>query len=71
LGKLIFLFREILRNVELGLLAEELIKQGYPVKEALRKAQLMVTQPARANRGATPEERETAQGWIGRKRVTS
>ena len=50
LSRLVSLFREILRNVEIGLLAEEFIKQGYPAKEALRKAQLMVTQPAHANR---------------------
>jgi len=75
LVRLVSLFREILRNVEMGLLVEELIKQGYPAKEAVRKAQLMVTQSAHANRGAILEERETAQvdssSWIGRKGVTS
>ena len=55
--RLVSLFREILRNVEMGLLVEELIKQGYPAKEAVRKAQLMVTQSAHANRGAILEER--------------
>ena len=59
--RLVSLFREILRNVEVGLLAEELIKQGYPAKEALKKAQLIVTQSAHANRGAILEEREKAQ----------